>query len=227
MGLEWLQETSSQIEGKSDDSRRIQLFVRTERISRLAIVPDRWRKYGLWITNPQEAEALGRSGLADFMAGSPAPTAGESIEAKRTFANGNNLSHQQTDHAIKKTGGLNFGDQQISLASEAHVLNGCAGMGTATSRPLKCCKIMLANNVGKGSCHQVLVKMYLMAVPTPRRQKKIRQTSIIDRISVATILCIVASMPCAGNFGRSTDANRLGQATIEGGRPTMGRNWAS
>jgi hypothetical protein len=119
----------------------------------LTIVPGLCWENSLWITNPQQAEALGRGSLADFMAGSPAPTAAESIQAKGTLSNGNNLPHQQTDHAIKKAGGLNFGDQQISLASKAHLLNSCAGVGTATARPLKGSKIMFANNIGKGSCH--------------------------------------------------------------------------
>jgi hypothetical protein len=71
-----------------------------EKISRLAIIPDLGRENRLGITNPQEAEALGRSGLPNFMACSPAPTAGEVIEGKRTLTNGNNLPNQQTNHAI-------------------------------------------------------------------------------------------------------------------------------
>jgi hypothetical protein len=148
------------------------------------------------------------------MACSPAPTAGESIEGKRSLTNGNNLPNQQTDHAIKKAGGLNFGNQQFSLASKAHVLNCCAGMAAAASRPLERSKIMLAHNIGKGSCHQVFVESYLVAMPTPRCQKKIWQKSIINCISIATIFSAVTSMPSVGDFGCSSDANRLGQAAV-------------
>jgi hypothetical protein len=145
---------------------------------------------------------------------SPAPSAGEGIEGKRTLTNGNNLPNQQTDHAIKKSGGLNFGNQQISLASKAHVLNSCAGMAATASRPLESSKIMLANNIGEGSSHQVFVESYLVAVPTPRCQKKVWKTSIINCISIATIFCAVTGMPSVGDFGCSSDADRLGQATI-------------
>jgi hypothetical protein len=148
------------------------------------------------------------------MACSPAPTAGEGIEGKRTLTHGNNLPNQQTDHSIKKAGSLNFGYQQIPLASKAHVLNSCAGMAAATSRPLKSSKIMLANNIGEGSSHQVFVESYLVAVPTPRCQKKVWKTSIINCISIATIFCAVTGMPSVGDLGCSSDADRLGQAAI-------------
>jgi len=148
------------------------------------------------------------------MACSPAPTAGEGIEGKRSLTNGNNLPNQQTDHAIKKAGGLNFGNQQIPLASKADILNSCAGMAAAASRPLEGCKIMLANNIGKGSCHQVFVEAHLVAMPTPRCQKKVWQKSIINCISIATIFCAITSMPSIGDLGRSSDANRLGQAAV-------------
>jgi hypothetical protein len=161
------------------------------------------------------------------MACSPAPTAAEGIEGKRTFTYGNNLPNQQTDHAIKKAGSLNFGNQQIPLAGKAHVLNGCAGMAAATSRPLKSSKIMLANNIGKGSCHQAFVEAYLVAVPAPRCQKKVWKTSIINSISIATIFCVVTGMPSICDFGCSSDANRLGQAAVKGCGPSMGRDWTN
>jgi hypothetical protein len=148
------------------------------------------------------------------MACSPAPTAGERIEGKRTLTHGNNLPNQQTDHAIKKASGLNFGKQQIPLASKAHALNSCAGMAAATSRPLKSGKIMLTNNIGEGISHQVFVESYLVAVPAPRCQKKVWKTSIIDCISIATIFCAVTGMPSIGDLGCSSDADRLGQTAI-------------
>jgi hypothetical protein len=110
---------------------------------------------------------LRRSSLPNFIACSPAPTTCEGIEGKGAFTNLDKLPNQQTDHSIKKTSGLNFGDQQISLASKTHILNSCAGMGSTTSRTLKSSKIMVANNIGKGVCHQILVKSYFVTVPTP------------------------------------------------------------
>jgi hypothetical protein len=145
---------------------------------------------------------------------SPAPTAGESIDGKRAFTNRNNLPNQQTDHSIKETGGLNFGDQQITLASEAHILNSCAGMSSTTSSPLKSSKIMLANYIYKSICHQILVKSDLVAMPTPRSQKKIWKTPVVNCVAIATILCAVTCVPCTGDLGCTSYANRLRQTTI-------------
>jgi hypothetical protein len=40
-------------------------------------------------------------------------------------------------------------------------------MAAAASRPLEGSKIMLANNIGKGSCHQIFVESHLVAMPAP------------------------------------------------------------
>jgi hypothetical protein len=67
------------------------------------------------------------------------------------------LAHHQTDHAIQKSSGLQFRDQQIALSLKSDLLNGGATVGTMAPSSLKGGKVMVTEHAAQREIHGLLI----------------------------------------------------------------------
>jgi hypothetical protein len=54
------------------------------------------------------------------------PALFKGLHAEPMLSDGNELGHQESNHAIKESTGLDFHAYEVTLAYHEHVLDGCA-----------------------------------------------------------------------------------------------------
>ena len=194
-------------------------IARFQQKSRLTIIPGGPREDLRGVAHPQQAKALGRRGLLHRVAGAAAPAVQKRFDLQAALPHGHQLAHQQAHHAVEKAAGLHFGDQQIPLAIDAHVLNGGAGMGAAAAGPLEGGEVVFPQQSLQTGGHAGLVEAPLVAVPAPGRQEQVGGAAVEDRVAVAPVGGAEAGVPVGGHFGGGPHPDRGRQAAVEGLRP--------
>ena len=162
-------------------------ILRCQKIPRLAIVPPAFTEDGLLIASPQQAESLRRCGVFHFAAASLAPAPFEAGKAEAMLTHRHYLSHQEADHPVKESTGLDLHAHQVALSLQADVLNRGAGVGPAAASTHEGPEIVSPEKSLECFDHQLIVESSVVAVPRPGCEKQIGASPVVDAVAISPI----------------------------------------
>ena len=108
------------------------------------------------------------------------------------------LSHQQANHAVKETTGLDLNPHHVALAHQLHLLNRGSGMGPTASGPHESTEVVKPEHAVEGIPHAGLIQSELIAVPAPGGEEQVGSPPVVNGVAVTPVGGRVAGMPILG-----------------------------
>lgn len=188
---------------------------RGQKIRRLTIVPAALAEDLLGVPSAQQAQTLGRCSIFHFMPSTFTPALLEVSQGQSVFSHSHQLAHEQANHAIQESTGLDLDMDYISRALNANVLNRGAGVCASTAGALKRCEVVAAKQALQRLLHHLFIKPRLVAMPAPRCKKQVGATTVVNGVAIAPVTRGIAGMPVERSLHCLTHSDRTRQSPVQ------------